>query len=141
MHFAKFASVALVSLYLAGCTGANTKGISATFIHDGAIRYKEVQADTHNFEIHMYENKVGALDAFGINTTTPEEREWVAKDTFSFIPTFPPKGGVYPVCKSPIKVVSEKSYQVTGHYKEYLNRKWWVLYVQCDEVNPNHLKG
>jgi hypothetical protein len=133
--------IALLSVYLTGCAGANSKGITATFMHEGAIRYKEVQADTHNFEIHMYENKVGALDAFGINTTTPEERLWVANDAFSFIPTFPPKGDVYPICRKPIKVIAEESYQVTGHYKTFLNRTWWVLYVQCDDVNPNHLKG
>ncbi|WP_201356388.1 hypothetical protein [Amphritea japonica] len=119
--------------------GANTKGITATFINEGGIWYQEVTTDSHNFEIHMYENKVGSLDVFGINTTTPDEREWVARDAFSFIPEWN-KTKEYPTCQSPIKVLGEKSYQVTNHPKKWLNTTWWVLYVQCDKVNPHYIR-
>lgn len=138
MNIKKITFFTLVLAFLGGCVGANTKGISETFLSNGAIWYKEVKAESHNFEIHMYENKVGALDAYGINTSTSEERLWIAKDTFGFIPTLgSPKE--YPVCKSPIKVVNESSYQVKNHPKRWLNTTWWVLYVRCDDVNPHYI--
>lgn len=139
MRLFKILLLASLAFYLLGCAGGNSKGVTATFMLEGGIWYQEVKADGHNFEIHMYENKVSSMDAFGINTTTPEERAWVANDAFSFKPVFN-SGDNYPICNKPVKVVSEKDYQVSNHRKKWLNTKWWVLYVQCDDVNPNYLK-
>ena len=139
MRLVKLLLLAFFALNILGCAGGNSSGVTATFMLEGGIWYQEVKADGYNFEIHMYENKVGAMDAFGINTITPEERAWVANDAFSFKPVFN-SGDNYPIRNKPVKVVAEKDYQVSNHRKKWLNTKWWVLYVQCDDVNPNYLK-
>lgn len=129
--------VFLLAILLAGCMyGANKKGISATFMFEGAIVIHKVDATDHNFEVHMYENEVGAMDLYGINTITSDGRAWVAADALSFSPTLKQKD--MPICLSSVTVIREHSYFVENHPKRWLNTKWWKLDVYCGEVNPHY---
>ena len=127
-----YISIFVSFLFLVSCANTNNDGVTMTFIAEGGIDIKRISVDT--FEIDMYEHKVGSMDLYGINTMTPEERNWVASDVMNYKPQF--GGDSYPLCLKPIEVLKESSFQVTEHPKRWLNTRWWKLTVRCSELNP-----